>query len=186
MTSTYLSNKNQSLTVIIETTGKGRWHYLSQWQWPKEILGISAVASISPTRGAPLDNILANTDMPWEEDTGISTAWDYYVKVKVKVLVAFIEIYHFRFAKMSPLQQCLLWPPNLSLYLPTLLHNYSFTAFTMSILIFFFICLLSIFFARLSVPWVQMACLFCFHSISGPWGSRRSIVLVRIGQSLLW
>lgn len=65
MTSTCLSNKNQSLIVIIETTqGKEDNIILANGNGLKKILCVSALTSISSTRAAPLDNILVSAAMP--------------------------------------------------------------------------------------------------------------------------
>lgn len=113
--------------------------------------------------------------------TRTSVARDYYVKG----LLLCIEVFHFSFAKGSPFQGCLLWPADLNLY-PANYSPFPSQPLPQLATIFFLTCLFSIFPTRLNAPWVHRSCLLCFHSISSPWCLGRSIILVRIGQALLW
>lgn len=70
--------------------------------------------------------------------------------------------------------------------LPIILQNYSFSLFTVSCNYLFCTHLLSVFLSSLNAPWAQRSCLFCLLSIASPWRLRRSIILIRTGQSLLW
>lgn len=101
---------------------------------------------------------------PWRACTGIPMARDYYGKE----LSRCVEIFHFRFAKRSPNQGCLLWPPNLNLY-PAIYSIFPAQSSPQAGIINFWSWLFSLFLARLNALWVHRSCLFCFHSISSPW-----------------
>lgn len=128
---------------------------------------------------------------PWKAQTEILIAWDYDVKTTVPFLGHATKVHALKYIILD-LLTCHHFRGAYSDYqahiytLSTILPNYSFSLFILSCNYLFCTHLLSVFLSSLNAPWAQRSCLFCLLSRAGLWRLRRSIILIRTGQSLLW